>query len=72
MYFKPLIKAKILGSNLTVLADIKDLALKTETLEGERKLKQLETVYKLNPSLKKIILMPSGLEIIQEDTIVLV
>jgi hypothetical protein len=33
--FKASIKAKIMGAHLTVLADIKDLALKTETLEGE-------------------------------------
>jgi hypothetical protein len=34
--FKPSIKTKIMGANLTVLADIKDLALKTETLEIEK------------------------------------
>jgi hypothetical protein len=37
--FKPSIKIKIMGANLTVFADIKDLALKTETLEGEKKSK---------------------------------
>jgi hypothetical protein len=37
--FKLPIKAKILGASLTVLAEIKDLALKTETLEGEKKAK---------------------------------
>jgi hypothetical protein len=35
--FKPSIRTKIMGANLTVLADIKDLALKTETLEIEKK-----------------------------------
>jgi hypothetical protein len=34
--FKPSIKTKIMGANLTILADIKDLALKTETLEIEK------------------------------------
>ena len=36
---KPSIKAKILGSGLTRMAEIKDLALKTEQLEEERKSK---------------------------------
>ncbi len=35
--FKPSIETKIMGANLTVLADIKDLALKTETLEIKKK-----------------------------------
>jgi hypothetical protein len=34
---KPSLKAKILGANLTGMADIKDLALKTEQLEEEKK-----------------------------------
>jgi hypothetical protein len=34
---KPSLKAKILGANLTGMADFKDLALKTEQLEGEKK-----------------------------------
>jgi hypothetical protein len=37
--FMPSIKPKILGANLTVLAEIKDLTLKTETLAGEKKSK---------------------------------
>ena len=37
--FKPSIKTKILGAGLIVLADIKNLALKTETLELEKKAK---------------------------------
>jgi hypothetical protein len=35
--FKQFIKAKIIGANLKVLAEIKVLALKAETLEGEKK-----------------------------------
>jgi hypothetical protein len=35
--FKPSIKAKILGANLEILPDIKDMALKTQTWEGENK-----------------------------------
>jgi hypothetical protein len=34
---KPSLKAKILGANLTRMAEIKDLALKTEQLEEEKK-----------------------------------
>ena len=37
--FKPSIKTKILGAGLIILAEIKDLALKTETLETEKKTK---------------------------------
>jgi hypothetical protein len=37
--FKPSNKAKIMGANLTGLADTKNLVLKTETLEGEKKAK---------------------------------
>ena len=36
---KPSIKAKVLGANLTGMADIKNLALKTEQLEEEKKSK---------------------------------
>jgi hypothetical protein len=35
--YKPSIKTKIMGANLTILADIKDLALKTEMLEIEKR-----------------------------------
>jgi hypothetical protein len=34
---KPSSKAKVLGANLTSMADIKDLALRTEHLEEEKK-----------------------------------
>jgi hypothetical protein len=37
--FKQSIKAKFMGANFTVLANIKDWTLKTETLEGEKKIK---------------------------------
>jgi hypothetical protein len=47
--FKPSIRAKILGENLTVLADIKDLALKIETLEGEKKVKPNGIFLQINP-----------------------
>jgi hypothetical protein len=33
---KPSLKAEVLGANLTGMADIKDLALKTEQLEEEK------------------------------------
>jgi hypothetical protein len=42
--FKPLINAKIMGTNLTVLADIKNLGLKSETLEGEKRINQLALI----------------------------
>ena len=44
---KPSLKAKILGANLTRMAEIKDLALKTEQLEEERKSKS--NGFPLNP-----------------------
>jgi hypothetical protein len=47
--FKPSIKAKIMGANLTVLAQIKALALKTETLEGEKKNKPNGPNLQINP-----------------------
>jgi hypothetical protein len=47
--FKSAIKAKILGANLTVPADITDLALKTETLEGEKKSKTNGNGFQINP-----------------------
>jgi hypothetical protein len=43
--FKPSIKAKISRANLKMLADIKDLALTTETLEGEKKAKTNSTSF---------------------------
>jgi hypothetical protein len=46
--FKPSIKAKILGANLTVLTDIKDLALKTKTLEGKKKAKPNGNSFQIN------------------------
>ena len=36
-------------ANLTVLSEIKDLALKTETLEGEKKSKQNNSHFQINP-----------------------
>ena len=47
--FKPSIKTKIMGANLTVLADIKDLALKTETLELEKRGKTNTPNLMVNP-----------------------
>ena len=46
--FKPNIKAKVLGANLRALADIKDLAMKTETLENEKKTKSNGTNFMVN------------------------
>jgi hypothetical protein len=37
--FKPSLQAKIMGANLKVLVKKKDFALKTETLEGEKRAK---------------------------------
>ena len=47
--FKPSIKTKIMGANLTVLADIKDLALKTEPLEIEKRGKPHTPNLMVNP-----------------------
>jgi hypothetical protein len=47
--FKPSIKTKIMGANLHVLADIKDLALKTETLEIEKRGKTNASNLMVNP-----------------------
>ncbi len=47
--FKPSIKTKIMGANLTVLADIKDLALKTETMEIEKRGKSNAPKLMVNP-----------------------
>jgi hypothetical protein len=47
--FKPSIKAKIMGANLTLLAEIKDLALKSERLEREKKSRPKCTNFKINP-----------------------
>jgi hypothetical protein len=47
--FKPSIKMKITGASLTVLSEIKDLALKTETLEGEKKSKPNNPQFQTNP-----------------------
>jgi hypothetical protein len=47
--FKPSIKTKIMGANLTVLADIKDLVLNMETLEGEKKTKPNGPNLLINP-----------------------
>jgi hypothetical protein len=50
---KPSIKAKILRANQTVLAYLKDLALKMETLEGEKKVEPNGTCFQINHSIKK-------------------
>jgi hypothetical protein len=47
--FKPSIKTKNMWANLAVLEDIKDLALKTETLEGEKKSKPNGPNLLINP-----------------------
>jgi hypothetical protein len=47
--FKPSIKAKILRANLTTLTDIKVSALKTKTLEGEKKTKPNGSSFLINP-----------------------
>jgi hypothetical protein len=47
--FKPSIKTQIMGANLTLLSEIKDLALKTETLEGEKKIKANGPNLLINP-----------------------
>jgi hypothetical protein len=51
-----------------VLADIKDLALKTEMLERKKKAKPKGTRFQINPVEKmQKMLMPSGMET-EEDT----
>jgi hypothetical protein len=38
-----------LGANLTVLAEIKDLAFKTKILKGEKKAKPIRANFQINP-----------------------